>query len=231
MASNTPSTPAPCKGTVKRSFLFNSVRVKLVGVHPETGIAFYVNNGIGGVFGVRVYPDGRKVLVNPDKVDWIGKHGKAVYLQFRSAFGNRNYIIASRAVYIAWRGKPIPKGMTIDHIDGCSTNNDYRNLRCVSNAINNRDGGFARKLRNKGINPGTSSRQTGGVASAEKGMCIPRWMLLRYFLRMATIKPSITRWRYEHLSKDELLMILYDSNREVIKHFRTFYNIQISFKA
>ena len=187
--------------------------MKLVGVHPETGIAFYVNNGIGGVFGVRVYPDGRKVLVNPDKVDWIGKHGKAVYLQFRSAFGNRNYIIASRAVYIAWRGKPIPKGMTIDHIDGCTTNNDYRNLRCVSNDINNRDGGFARKLRNKGIKPTT----------------IPRWMLLRYYTRMAIIKPIVTFYRYEHLTKDELLMIIYDSNREVIKHFRTFYNIQITF--
>ena len=215
MASNTPSTPAPCKGTVKRSFLFNSVRVKLVGVHPETGIAFYVNNGIGGVFGVRVYPDGRKVLVNPDKVDWIGKHGKAVYLQFRSAFGNRNYIIASRAVYIAWRGKPIPKGMTIDHIDGCTTNNDFRNLRCIDGKTNSRDGGFARKLRNKGINT----------------TAIQRWMLLRYYTRMAIIKPIVTFYRYEHLTKDELLMILYDSNREVIKHFRTFYNIQISFKA
>ena len=101
-------------------------------------------------------------------------------------------------------------------------------MRCVSNDINNRDGGFARKLRNKGINPGTSSRQTGGVASAEKGMCIPRWMLLRYFLRMATIKPALG-WRYYDLTKDELLIILYDANREVNKHFRTFYNIQITF--
>ena len=187
--------------------------MKLVGVHPETGIAFYVNNGIGGVFGVRVYPDGRKVLVNPDKVDWIGKHGKAVYLQFRSAFGNHKHILASHAVYIAWNYKEIPDGMTIDHIDGCTTNNDYRNLRCISSAINNRDGGFARRLRNKGINPTT----------------IQRWMLLRYYTRMAIIKPIVTSYRYRHLSKDELLMILYDSNREVIKHFRTFYNIHISF--
>ena len=185
--------------------------MKLVGVHPETGIAFYVNNGIGGVIGVRVYPDGRKVLVNPDKVDSVRKHGKAVYLQFRDAFGIHKSIFASHAVYIAWRGKPIPKGMTIDHIDGCSTNNDYRNLRCVSNDINNRDGGFARKLRNKGINPAAYQR----------------WMLLRYYTRMANIKTIITRYRYEHLTKDELLMIIYDSNREVIKHFRTFYNIHI----
>ena len=193
------------------SFLFNSVRVKYVATCPETCISFYVNNGIGGVFGVRVYPDGRKVLVNTENVDWIGKHGKAVYLQFRHAFGRFRYILASHAVYIAWRGKPIPKGMTIDHIDGCSTNNDYRNLRCIDGKTNSRDGGFARKLRNQGIEPTT----------------IKRPYLLRYFLRMATIKPALG-WRYCDLTKDELLMILYDSNREVIKHFRTFYNIQIS---
>ena len=204
---------APCKGTVKRSFLFNSVEVRYVATCPETGISFYVNSGKGGVIGVRVYPDGRKVLVNPDKVDWIGKHGKAVYLQFRDAFGIHKSIFASHAVYIAWHGKQIPKGMTIDHIDGCTTNNFIGNLRCVSNAINSRDGGFLRILRNKGIKPTT----------------IPRWMLLRYYTRMANIKPIVTSYRYKHLTKDEVLMILYDSNREVIKHFRTFYNIHISF--
>ena len=204
---------APCKGTVKRSFLFNSVEVRYVGTCPETGISFYVNNGQGGVFGVRVYPDGRKVLENPSKIAWAKKHGKAEYLYFKHAFGHQKAINASHAVYIAWRGKPIPKGMTIDHIDGCTTNNDFRNLRCIDGKTNSRDGGFARKLRNKGINT----------------TAIQRWMLLRYYTRMAIIKPSITRWRYQQLTKDELLMILYDSNREVIKHFRTFYNIHISF--
>ena len=217
MASNTPSTPAPCKGTVTRSFLFNSVLVKLVpykgrDTHPN-GNAFYVNSGKGGVIGVRVYPDGRKVLVNPDKVDWIGKHGKTVYLQFRDAFGKHKSISASHAVYIAWNYKPIPKGMTIDHIDGCTTNNDFRNLRCIDGKTNSRDGGFLTKLRNQGINT----------------TAIPRWMLLRYYTRMAIIKPIVTSYRYKHLTKDELLVILYDSNREVIKHFRTFYNIHISF--
>ena len=197
---------------VGSSFLFNSVEVRYVATCPETRISFYVNNGIGGVVGVRVYPDEQKVLVNPDKIDSVRKHGKAVYLQFRDAFGRHKGFSASHAVYIAWRGKPIPKGMTIDHIDGCTTNNDYRNLRCVSNDINNRDGGFLTKLRNKGINT----------------TAIQRWMLLRYYTRMAIIKPIVTRYRYEHLTKDELLIILYDSNREVSKHFRTFYNIQIS---
>ena len=207
---------APCKGTVKRSFLFNSVEVRYVATCPETGISFYVNNGQGGVFGVRVYPDGRKVLENAttttsqnSKIDYDAKR-KQRYLQFKSAFGKDKHFLVSHAVYIAWRGKPIPKGMTIDHIDGCTTNNDFRNLRCIDGKTNSRDGGFLRKLRNKGIEPTT----------------IKRPYLLRYFLRMATIKPALG-WRYCDLTKDELLMILYDSNREVIKHFRTFYNIQI----
>ena len=200
MASNTPSTPAPCKGTVKRSFLFNSVLVKLVpykgrDTHPN-GNAFYVNSGKGGVIGVRVYPNGRKVAVNTQRVNWHGKHGKAEYLQFSDAWGCHKYILASRAVYIAWRG-PIEEGMTIDHIDGCTTNNDFRNLRCLTNAVNNRDGGFLRILRNKGINT----------------TAIQRWMLLRYFLRMATIKPALG-WRYYDLTKDQLSHILYDADED-----------------
>ena len=201
------------------SFLFNNVRVRYVGTCPETGISFYVNNGKGGVVGVRVYPDGRKVLENattdttPNSKRAYDAKRKQRYLKFKDAFGFHRHIYASHAVYTAWRKKPIPAGKTIDHIDGCTTNNYIGNLRCVSNEINNRDGGFLRKLRNKGFN---TSR-------------IDRAILLRYFDRMAKVKANISRHRYEHLTKDELLMILYDSNREVIKHFRTFYNIHISF--
>ena len=181
-------------------FLFNNVRVKLVAVHPETGIAFYVNNGIGGVFGVRVYPDGRKTLVNASAT--TGENCKNIhnakrkqrYLHFGHAFGHCKQILVSHAVYIAWRGKPVPAGMTIDHIDGCTTNNYIGNLRCVSNEINNRDGGFLRKLRNKGFD---TSR-------------IDRSLLLRYYDRMAYIKANISRHRYEHLTRDQLSHILYD---------------------
>ena len=181
-------------------FLFNNVRVKLVAVHPETGIAFYVNNGIGGVFGVRVYPDGRKTLVNASAT--TGENCKNIhnakrkqrYLHFGHAFGHCKQILVSHAVYIAWRGKPVPAGMTIDHIDGCTTNNYIGNLRCVSNEINNRDGGFLRKLRNKGFD---TSR-------------IDRSLLLRYYDRMAKLKPAISRHRYERLTRTQLSHILYD---------------------
>ena len=86
--------------------------------------------------------------------------------------------------------------MTIDHIDGCTTNNDIRNLRCITGAINSRDGGFLSKLRNKGIKPET----------------VQRPYLLRYFERMAHIKANISSRRYVHLTRADLTHILYDAN-------------------
>ena len=183
---------------VGSSFLFNNVRVAYVATCPETDISFYANNGQGGVIGVRVYPDGRKVLKNATSKNNGNKycHSKDDYLQFKHVFGNDKHILASHAVYIAWRNKEIPAGMTIDHIDGCTTNNDIRNLRCISNAINSRDGGFLRKLRKKGIDPTT----------------IQRPYLLRYFNRMAILKPAIKHYRYAHLTRADLTHILYDAN-------------------
>jgi len=177
------------------SFLFNNVLVRYVGTCPETGMSFYCNNGEGGVVGVRVYPDGRKVNVNATSKNNGNTycHSKEDYLLFKHAFGNEKNILAAHAVYMA-AGRTIPQGMTIDHIDGCTTNNYIGNLRCVSNEINNRDGGFLRKLRKKGFN---TSR-------------IDRAILLRYFDRMAKIKPAISEYRYKRLSKEQLRSILYD---------------------
>ena len=177
------------------SFLFNNVLVRYVGTSPETGISFYCNNGEGGVVGVSVYPDGRKVNVNAKSKNNGNTycHSKEDYLQFRHAFGRDKNILAARAVYMA-AGRTIPQGMTIDHIDGCTTNNYIGNLRCVSNEINNRDGGFLRKLRNNGF---YTSR-------------IERAILLRYFDRMAYIKDHITSYRYKKLTEEQLRSILYD---------------------
>ncbi len=178
------------------SFLFNNVLVDYVGTCPETGISFYCNNGEGGVLGVRVYPDERKDNVNAKSKN-NGKtycHSKEDYLQFRHAFGREKNILASHAVWMA-AGRTIPAGMTMDHIDGCTTNNYIGNLRCVSNEINNRDGGFLRILRNRGFN---TSR-------------IERAYLLRYFDRMAYIKDHITRYRYKKkITEKQLRSILYD---------------------
>ena len=205
---------------VGSSFLFNNVEVRYVATCPETNISFYANNGQGGVVGVRVYPDGRKALENAltttyenSRVGYNAKR-KQRYLMFKNAFGNQNGILASHAVYMAWRNKEIPAGMTIDHIDGCTTNNDVRNLRCVSGAINSRDGGFLRKLRNQGINPPD----------------IRRPYLLRYFDRMAFIKENIPYQRYKCLDRADLMTILFYDIPVVYDHFKKEYDIDLPFK-
>ena len=202
------------------SFLINNVRVAYVGTNPENNISFYANNGQGGVVGVRVSSEGRKVLVDAttttnenSRREYDAKR-KQHYLQFKNAFGQRKNILASHAVYIAWRNKEIPAGMTIDHIDGCTTNNDIRNLRCVTNEINNRDGGFLRKLRNQGINPPE----------------IRRSYLLRYFDRMAFIKENIPRHRYKHLDRADLMTILFYDLPVVYAHFEKQYHLTLPFK-
>ena len=179
------------------SFLFNNVRVAYVGTNPENNISFYVNNGQGGVIGVSVYLYGRKVLKNATSKNNGNKycHSNDDYLQFKHAFGRGKHILASHAVYIAWRNKEIPAGMTIDHIDGRTINNFIRNLRCISLAINSRDGGFLRKLRNQGINPPE----------------IRRPYLLRYFDRMAKVKAT-NKSRYDRLTQADLKIILYSPN-------------------
>ena len=187
---------------MQKSFLYNSVRVRHVpwhgqDTHPETGIALYVSSGEGGVIGVQVFPNGTKHQINAvgTKFGHCYSHGKAEYLQFKDAWGKHKHVLASRAVFMAWYGKPIPAGMTIDHIDGCSTNNDYRNLRCVSGAINSRDGGFLRKLKKAGFEPTT----------------IQRAILLRYFTRMAKYKAEHTPAEYKNLSREALQEILFNN--------------------
>ena len=198
------------------SFLFNNVRVAYVGTNPENNISFYANNGQGGVVGVRVYPDGRKVLVNATSKNNGKKycHSNDDYLQFKNAFGRGKHILASHAVYIAWRNKEIPAGMTIDHIDGRTTNNFIGNLRCVSLAINSRDGGFLRKLRNKGINPPE----------------IRRSFLLRYFDRMAILKAHVSGYRYDHLDRADLMTILFYDLPVIYAHFQQHYHLPLPFK-
>ena len=176
--------------------LHNGAKVRLVGVHPTAKTAFYVNDGKGGVIGVRVYPDGRQVVVNPEfsKLAPRSKRNKTEgYLQFRDAWGNHLYVRASHAVFIAWCHE-IPAGMTIDHINGVTTNNFIGNLRCVSIAVNQRDGGFLRILRNRGFNPAA----------------IQRHYLLRYYDRMAQLKNLLSKRHYStKLTKDVLRAVLY----------------------
>ena len=213
------------KKVALKQFYNGAVLMKLVpykgqDTHPN-GVAFYVNNGQGGVIGVRVYPDGRKVAVNPTKTITDGskrdKNRGKPYLNFKHAWGGGKSILASHAVYTAWHEKPIPAGMTIDHINGVSLNNDFQNLRCISNAQNCRDGGFLSKLRHKGFNPA----------------CIERAYLLRYFDRMAEIKAAITGYRYEKLTKEQLrsILFLHDEELQIDSLIRTLKSKRIVHKT
>ena len=185
------------------SFLFNNVRVYYVGTCPETGISFYCS--ITQTYGVRVYPDGHKALVNATGVKYGHKqysHGKADYLKFNHAFGRYKGIYVSHAVWMAAR-RTIHPGYTIDHINGCTTCNHISNLRCIDITTNQRDGGFLTKLRNKGIDP-----------TAYK-----KCYLLRYFERMAVIKEILSERQYCSLSREQLLEILVSTEPTYKEHF------------
>ena len=195
----TPYTIHPTPKTI----LYNSVIYRHVPydgqeVHPETHIAFYVNNGHGGAQGLQLLPSGVKRLQNATLMKDGGKsgHGKNKYHNFRHAWGREKQALASHAVYIAWCGRPISPRMTIDHINGCTTDNRFENLRCITMEINQRDGGFLRKLRNKGVDP----------------VAIQRWMLLRFYTRMAVFKETHTEYAYYKLSQTDLKHILYDND-------------------
>ena len=132
-----------------------------------------------------VYSAYGKIALNliPDE-----KHHKtsARYLKIPGAFGA---IYLARLKYLTFKGD-IPAGCTIDHIDGNTLNNDIRNLRAVPRAINYRDGGFLRKLRNNGIN-----------------VAMFPGIILEGYARMAEWKGSHSDRQYRHLTRDELLRI------------------------
>ena len=200
------------KPDAEPSFLCNNVEVRYVGTCPETGISFYSSTRC--TYGVKVYPNERKAVENATGVKY-GKpyaHGKAEYLYFKNAFGQHKGILASHAVWMA-AGRTIPEGMTIDHIDGCTTDNCIENLRCITSALNARDGGFLTKLRNRKIDP----------------VRIQRPYLLRYFDRMAVIKSTITHYKYQHLSRGDLMNILYMSKEDLQYYLQPLSYSQINF--
>ena len=108
------------------------------------------------------------------------------YLRLPKSSGN---MYLARLKYLTFKGE-IPAGYTIDHIDGNPLNNDIHNLRAIPDSINRRDGGFLRKLRNKGI-----------IVAHYPGI------IIEGFERMAEWKNSHTPWQYDCLTRDELLRI------------------------
>ena len=149
------------------------------------------------------YTNGRTVWLHPETNDVLNQYGQKLplralpyekykqkttrYLALSKEYGS---MYLARLKYLTFKGE-IKPGETIDHIDGNPLNNNISNLRAVTPAINFRDGGFLRKLRNKGIRPELFS----GV-------------LLEYYERMAVFKETHTPWEYESLTREDLMRLL-----------------------
>ena len=190
------------------SFLFNNVLVRYVGTCPETGISFYCS--LAHNYGVRINDKtGVSTIINPHM---RGGRSKKEYLNFDHAFGHHKHILIHQAVWMADE-REMPVGWELDHINGDKRDNSLQNLRVVTRQLNCRDGGFLRMLRNRKIDP----------------VKIQRPYLLRYFDRMAVIKPALSQWKYRQLLHIDLRNILYMTKEQLQYYLLLKFNIQIKF--
>ncbi len=191
------------------AFLCNNVLVHYVGTCPKTGYSLYCS--LTHNYGVRVCDKtGAKTMVNPQM---CGGSRNQKYMNFNGAFGNHKNIFIHQAVWMAAE-RTVPEGWELDHINGDKRDNSLPNLRTVTRQQNCRDGGFLIKLRNKKIDP----------------VRIQRPYLLRFFDRMAVIKPAISERKYRTLSCNDLQTVLFHSPESLSTYFATFFNVQIYFK-
>ena len=190
------------------AFLCNNVRVHYVGTCPETGMSFYCS--LAHNYGVRINDKtGVSTIINPHM---RGGRSKKEYLNFDHAFGHHKHILIHQAVWMADE-REMPVGWELDHINGDKRDNSLQNLRAVTRQLNCRDGGFLRMLRNRKIDP----------------VKIQRPYLLRYFDRMAIIKPALSSWKYRQLLHIDLRKIIYLPNEELQNYLLLKFNIQIEF--
>lgn len=148
------------------------------------------------------YTNGNILWLHPRTNDVLTKYGYKIKLnllprekhlktiaQYLALPGWAGNMLLARLKCITFSGD-IPAGYTVDHIDGNTLNNDVRNLRVVTRAINRRDGGFMRKLRNQGINV---AMYTG--------------IIIEGYERMAKWKALHTVRQYKNLTRADLLQI------------------------
>ena len=117
------------------------------------------------------------------------------YLKMPRAYGN---MYLARLKYLTFKGE-IKPGDVIDHIDGDTMNNDIRNLRAVPRAINDRDGGFMRKLRNNKI-----------YVDKFPGI------ILEGYERLAQWKATHTQSQYKRLKDEALLKVFVGPTHNVV---------------
>ena len=151
------------------------------------------------------YTKGRIVWLHPKTNDVLGCFGQKLtmqlvplerhnakatrYLKLRPQDGD---MLLARLKYLTFKGE-IPEGYTIDHIDGNTMNNDIRNLRAIPDAINRRDGGFLRKLRNNHF-----------IVAVH-----PKAVILKGYENMARWKAEHSKYAYSHLRGKELLKVFF----------------------
>lgn len=192
----------------RMAFLCNNVPVHYVGTCPETGFSFYCS--LAHNYGVRVCDKtGVSTIVTPVM---CGGRNKKEYLNFNHAFGHHKHIFVHQAVWMAAE-REVPMGWELDHINGDKRDNSLQNLRVVTRQLNCRDGGFLIMLRNRKIDPAR----------------IERPYLLRYFDRMAIIKPALSPWKYRNLLHIDMQKIIYLPHEELQNYLLLKFNIQIEF--
>ena len=108
-------------------------------------------------------------------------------------------MLLARLKYLTFKGE-IREGDTIDHIDGNTLNNDIRNLRAIPDAINRRDGGFMRKLRNNNF-----------IVAVH-----PTAVILKGYENMAIWKAEHTQYQYNCLRGKELLRVFFGPDFKVL---------------
>ena len=174
-------------------------------LRPETGSApsrlWFMSKGYSKAD--PRYTNGKIVWLHPETNTVLTKYGtklklnklprqryhmvvKPRYLALPGSFGN---MLLARLKYLTFKGE-IKPGYVIDHIDGNTFNNNIRNLRAVPRSINDRDGGFMRKLRNNGYN----------VADFPG-------IILEGYERMAEWKKTHSKKQYEKLHKQDLFRV------------------------
>ncbi len=141
---------------------------------------------------------GGKVCIRllPNKQGSINSGGTNFYYFLQIWSGGRIKHIPISFIVMAALKHKVPdrsKKQVIDHIDGDTLNNNPNNLRIVSREINDRDGGFMRKLRNNGI-----------IVAM-----FPTNIILAGYERMAEWRSTHTRLQYEHLRGAELRQVFF----------------------
>ena len=155
------------------------IKGKILYAHPD---GYFVNAN-----GVRIKHD-----YAPNRYSQVRRGNKSYPRLSSYGLKDCHYLMVCTFFHIPNRAK----GEVIDHIDANQLNYSVSNLRITDRPTNDRDGGFLRKLRNKGVIP---------------SMFAPE-VLLAYFDRMAEFKHTHTKRQYDKLTKTELLQMLVGPN-------------------